>query len=292
MKYSIHSISSALLILIVLTGILPACQGGGKGMSGKMAANPQELSGTWIAAGLKKRILTANSVVEAYNRSHMPYAMAISISMTNPDSVICYNGLQRWSLPAVYQADTLVELKNARPGKSVFLEYQARGDKSITMFDGTSGDTHMDRFEVVRTNRNDGYLDFVEDLQRQLFAGRYAVDADSPSDITFSEDGSIFNLPRFDHYELCLNGDCFVAGPNVDILKLSNVQHGGGEAMAAFRFSAKKDTLTIYELNKPNTPDGMGNYTLGTPMYRLLRTATALNAPQKKPENTGTIIVQ
>ena len=112
--------------------------------AGEMAS-PKVMAGFWIDLDFCARASQYGSVLQTMNNSNLPYAYAFTINPGNPDSITCFNAFESWNLPLKYNKDTL-EIVGAIKGKSIFLVYHSQGDRDMTMFDNSSGSTHMDNF--------------------------------------------------------------------------------------------------------------------------------------------------
>lgn len=234
-------------------------------------ANTTSLAGHWIAMDFCSRASQYGSVLAAMNNAHAPYAFAITIDPNFGDSVVCYNGFERFTLPIAIRQDT-IELKGARAGKSIFLVFDSQGDKNLTMFDGTTGTTQMDAFIKSKATGKDGYLAFQLALNHNLFDGQFTSlrKGASTGPVQFTPGGWLQNLKDYDRYELCTAGDCFVTGDEIDVITLSNSKKENSEKFFGYRYGAKNDTLTIYNLINKN-PEEKGAYVTGSIAYQLLR---------------------
>jgi hypothetical protein len=238
-------------------------------------ANPNLLGGFWVAIDFCSRANQYGSVLQAMNNSHAPYAYALTFNPGQPDSVTCYNGFESWNLPVKYNADTL-ELVGARPGKSVFLIYnsQLERDNDITMFDATTGRVQMDRFIKSNAGTVDALMAFRVALNHNIFGGLFTPLAKGATgDVQFTPGGFIMGAKDYDRYEVCVAGDCFVAGQDIDVVTLSNSKIENSGKPYGYRFSAQNDTLTFFNLLNKN-PDEKGTYVVGAPAYKFLRKTT------------------
>lgn len=230
------------------------------------------LAGHWIALDFCSRVNQYGSILGAMTNGHVPYAYGISFDPTKPDSAICYNGIEKWSLPVKYNADTL-ELIGARAGKSVFLVYHSQGKKDMTMFDSSLGAVQMDDFIKSSSSTPDGYKAFTLALNHSLFSGVFGLigkGATAKPEIQFTPGGFIFKWNEYDRYEVCTAGDCFVMGNNMDIMTVSKSKEKDSDKMYGFKYSAQNDTLTLYNLINAN-PEEKGNYQSKGIAYRFFR---------------------
>jgi len=228
------------------------------------------LGGQWIAMDFCSRANQYGSVLGAMNYAHLPYCFAFVVDPERPDSVTCYNGFEEFKLAAKYKADTL-ELVNARPGKSLFLIYDSKGDRSITMFDATTGDTQMDQFVKSKANARDGYTAFLAALNHQVFGGTLTpIGKGASGQVMFTPGGIIQGMKEYDRYEVCTAGDCFVSGDKMDVITFINRRKEGSAKMFGFKYNAQNDTLTFYNLVNKN-PNEKGAYAVGSVAYKFLR---------------------
>lgn len=233
-------------------------------------ADGTALGGHWVAIDFCARTNQYGSVLAAMNNSHKPYSYAFTFDPAKLDSVTCYNGFERWVLPIKISADTLVEVQNAVQGKPVYLAF-SRDDQSLTLFDGTSGQTYLDRFIKSKANTADGLDAFKTALNHNLLSGVFnqAGKSSAPA-IQFTPGGFINNFPEFDRYEVCIGGDCFVAGQKIDVMAWKNSKKEGSQKFFGYRYSGQNDTLYIYNLiNKK--PDEKFAYEVGAKAYTLIR---------------------
>lgn len=234
-------------------------------------ASPLQLGGQWIAMDFCSRANQYGSVLSAMNNAHLPYCFAFDVNPDRPDSVTCYNGFETFNLATKYDNDTLI-LLNARPGKNLYLVFDSKGDRSITMFDATTGTAQMDRFVKSKANARDGYGAFLIALNHNLFGGTLTpVGKGGSSQVMFTPGGLIQGLSEYDRYRVCTAGDCFVAEDRVDVITLSKKKgENTTQKMFGFRYSAQNDTLTLYNLLNKN-PNEKGAYAVGGVAYRFLR---------------------
>lgn len=235
-------------------------------------ASPKQLDGFWIALDFCSRANQYGSVLQAMNNGHVPYAYTITFDAANPDSASCYNGFETWSLAVKYNVDT-IELVGARQGKSVFLVYdsQAQGDKSITMFDVTSGTAQMDKFIKSKAGTRNAQSAFEVAINHNVLGGLYASKTKGVTgDVQFTPSGSITNFKDYDHFELCLAGDCFVTGDLIDVVTLSKSSVENSGKMFGYRFDAQNGTLSFYNLINKN-PEEKGAYIVGNEVYKFER---------------------
>lgn len=264
---------NAILTLGAVVLLLAACKPDSKsGADPSGASNDTRmlLAGHWVAMDFCSRANQYGSVLAAMNNSHLPYAFAVTFDPNKPDSAICFNGFEKWALPVKINADT-IELVNARPGKSVFLVYHSQGKKDMSMFDGTTGTMQLDNFVKSKANARDGYLSFTVALNHNLFNGVFTELGRGGKDkIQFTPGGFIMNWGPFDRYEVCTNGDCFMAGNTIDVIKVSKSTAEDSDKYFGFRYNAQNDTLTLFNLVTDN-PDEKGTYLPKGVAYRFFR---------------------
>lgn len=241
------------------------------GSAANERANPKVLAGHWIAMDFCAFANQYGSVLEAMNSSHLPYAYAITFNPAKPDSAVCYNAFESWTLPLRYKADTL-ELMGARPGKSVFLIYHSNADKEITMIDPTGQRTQINRMIKSKASTIDGYTAFTTALNHNLFGGVFnQIGKGAGTDVQFTPGGFILGMKEYDRYEVCTGGDCFVAGQDIDVVTLSDSKDT--QKMPVFfgyRYNGQNDTLTLFNLKNTN-PDEKGAYAVVSPAFKFVR---------------------
>ena len=261
------------LLLIILA--FHACKSEGADKAAQNIseqANSTNLAGHWIAIDFCSRADQYGSVLGAMNNAHKPFSFSLSFNPDKPDSVVCYNGFETWSLPIAIDGDT-VEMKNAgQNNKSVFLIYNSNDDKSITMFDGTSGNTYMDKFIKSKAGAQTGPLSFNVALNHNLFNGEFRkVGSKTDEKIQLTPGGVVMNLEPYKRYEICSGGDCFMTLEPIDVLTLASAVNGEvKKTYMGFKYSAQNDTLTLYNLVNTN-PEEKGAFAIGKPAYTLLR---------------------
>lgn len=265
MKYFALLVSAATLLFF-------ACKPDAK--SGQQTAGPDitaQLAGHWIAMDFCSRSNQYGSVLGAMTNSHVPYAYSLSFDPAQPDSVVCHNGMEQWTLPVKFNADT-IEMMNARPGKSVFLIYHSQGKKDMSMFDGTTGRVQLDNFIKSGANARDGYSAFTTALNHNLFSGVFGEIGKTTGkpEIQFTPGGFILNWKPYDRFEVCTAGDCFVMENNMDVITLSKASEKNSGKMFGFKYSAQNDTLTLYNLVNTN-PDEKGAYATQGVAHRFFR---------------------
>ena len=259
------------LVAFALSMACIACKHDSTSATGAQSANPNNLSGQWIAMDFCARAAQYGSVLQAENNAHRPYAFAVVFNPAQPDSALCYNASKSWKLAVKINQDT-VELQNAAPGKSIFLVYDSQGDKNMTMFDGTGASgSQMDKFIKSNANAKDGYLAFVTALNHNLFSGTFSSLTKEPAEkVMFTPGGFIQGWKQFDRYQVCTGGDCWVMGNEMDVLKLSHSKQEGSGQIFGFKYSAQNDTLSLVSL-VDNTPNEKGGYVVKGMAYKFLR---------------------
>ena len=267
MKYS-FLLSGALLLL------LSACKPDSKStgdQSGIHNDTRSLLAGHWIAMDFCRHVNQYGSVLNAMKFSHVPYAYALTFDPNRPDSVICYNGMERWTLPVKFNADT-IEMVGARPGKSAFLVFHSQGDKDMSMFDGTTGQVYLDNFVKSKSDVGNGYAAFTLALHHNLFSGVFSEIGKGAAgqEIQFNPDGFIVNWKPYDVYAACTAGDCFVMDNDMDVITLAKSADVNTQKMFGFKYSAQNDTLTLYNIADP-TPEEKGGYVTKGVAYRFFR---------------------
>ncbi|MEO6037652.1 MAG: hypothetical protein ABIQ93_04500 [Saprospiraceae bacterium] len=262
---------SRLLVAITLTMAFIACKNDPNSATGAQSANPNNLSGNWIAMDFCARAAQYGSVLQAENNAHRPYAFALVFNPAQPDSVLCFDGSKNWKLAAKINQDT-IELQNAAPGKSVFLVYDSQGDKNISMFDGTgTSGAQMDKFIKSKAEAKDGYLAFVTALNHNLFSGTFSPLTKGPGEkVMFMPGGLIQGWKEFDRYQVCTGGACWVMGNEMDVIKLTHSKHEDSGQVFGFKYSAQNDTLSFLNLGD-STPDESGGYAVKGTAYKFLR---------------------
>ena len=169
------------------------------------------------------------SVLGAMHYAHVPYCYAFEVNPERPDSVVCYNGFETFSLAAKYSGDTLL-LLNARPGKNIYLIYNSQDDKSITMFDATTDQAQMDQFVKSKAHARDGYTAFLVALNHNVFGGTLTpLGKGASGQVMFTPGGIIQGISDYDRYELCTAGDCFVTGSKMDVVTLIKRRKEGSD---------------------------------------------------------------
>ncbi len=234
-------------------------------------ANPRVLAGHWIALDFCSYASQYGSVLGAMNNAHLPYAYAITFNPTKPDSALCFNASESWTLPMRYKSDTL-ELIGARAGKSVFLIYHSTGEKDITMIDPTGPRIQMDHFIKSKAGAADGYLSFTTALNHHLFNGVFTpIGKGAGEKIMFTPGGFLQGMKEYDRYQVCTGGDCFVAGQDIDVVTFFNSKDQEKTSkMFGYRYNGQNDTLTFYNLANTNTEE-KGAYKVAAPAYKFAR---------------------
>lgn len=234
-------------------------------------ANPKVLAGHWIALDFCAYANQYGSVLQAMNNGHVPYAYAMTFNPAKPDSVLCYNAFESWTLPIHYKADTL-EIIGARPGKSIYLVYHSNMDKDITMIDPTGPRVQMDKFIKSKAGTADGYSAFVTALNHNVLNGVFTPVGKGATDkIMFTPGGFLQGLKGYDRYKLCTGGDCFVAGQDIDVITFYDSKNQDKSSkMFGYRYNGQNDTLTIFNLVNTNKQE-KGAYKVAAPAYKFSR---------------------
>ncbi len=234
-------------------------------------ANPMILAGHWIALDFCSFSGQYGSVITAMNNVHKPYAYAITFNPAKPDSVICYNGFESWSVPVKINVDTIT-LENAKPGKNIYLIYHSEGEKDITMIDPTNSKVQMDRFIKSRATTQEGISAFETALNHHVLNGVFTpVGKGSTDKVMFTSTGELQGIKGYNRFKLCSAGDCFVAGQDIDVISFYNAKdEAGSTKYYGYRYSSNTDTLSIYNLINTN-PAEKGQYKVATAAYKFSR---------------------
>lgn len=229
------------------------------------------IAGNWIAIDFCSFAGKYGSVLKAMNNTHKPYAYAITFNPAKPDSALCFNGFESFYLPLKIQGDTLIELIGARPGKSIFLDYDAQTNKDMTMYDATMGRAYTNQMIKAGNSSKTGYQSFLTALNHQLLAGTFHLKGNKKAaPVQFTSNGEIIGLADYDRFELCTAGDCFLTAQEIDIVTCSKSRTKDSDNYFGFRFSDDLKTLTLYHLINAN-PEEKGTYAIGQPAYTLVR---------------------
>lgn len=257
-------------VLLLLT--LAACKNDNKtDRSDAEVTNATTLAGFWVPIDFCTRAGQMGSVLKGMNSSNKPYSYALSFDAALPDSVTCYNGSEKWRMPVIYKKDTL-EIPKAHGDLSIYLVYDPTTNKDLTMFDGTSGSTELNRFTLSRAQVMDGYSAFLMALNNSMMGGNFHSTGKGNEEVRFATDGSIKGMQDFDHYELCTGGDC-VLMQDMDVITMVNSQKKDSRQMFGYRFGVKKDTLFLYNLVNEK-PEEKAVYVPGTVAHTFVKTKT------------------
>ncbi len=260
----------ALGLLILM--LLSACkQDGSTGTSDPNGTNATTLQGFWVPIDFCTRAYKEGSILKAMNNSSKPYSYALAFDSSNPDSVTCFNGTETWKLHVKYRKDTL-ELEKAHGDLSVYLVYDPKDNKDLTMFNGTSGKTEMNRFILSKAQVMNGYTAFQVALNNSMLFGSFEALGKGTDPVRFIPNGSITGLKDYDRFELCTGGDC-VLMTDMDVITLGNSKKPDADQMYGYRFSEKKDTFFVYNLINQN-PAEKGVYATGKVAHTFLRIKT------------------
>jgi hypothetical protein len=239
-----------------------------KNAGGPANANVNTMAGYWVAIDFCSRANQYGSFLAAVNNSHLPFAFALTFTPAKPDSVEIFDGAKSRMLPVRFNVDT-IEIKGARGVKPIFLVYDSKGTKDITMFDPSPSGTQLDKFIKSKAGTKDGQLAFQVALNHNLFSGTFTKMGGKATDkpMLMTPGGFITNFEDFDKFSVCTGGDCLVAGNDIDIIKLSKTKVENSEKTFGFRYGIHNDTLTIVNLDP-----GTGNSKQpGKPVYKFLR---------------------
>jgi len=255
--------------------LLSACKQDTKSATGARIVTPVNdrytpLYGNWIAIDFCSYANQYGSILTAMNNTHLPYAYAFTFTDSNRDSITCYSGAETWKLPIRFEADTLVEVLNARNGKSVFLSYNPSGNQDMTLFDGTLARASTNRLIKATGYEKTGYQAFQTALNHQLMGGKFASVGKSSGTVEFLPTGQITGLEGYDRYELCTGGDCFIAAQETDVILLSDSKTTAPAQYLGFKFDPNGTALTLSELIATN-PAEKGTAKVGKVLYRLKR---------------------
>lgn len=249
---------------------LSACKQDNKGSGGSPNDDTSAgtLAGFWIPIDFCTRAGKSGSILKAINDGNKPYSYALSFDSANPDSVTCYNGSETWKMHVTYRKDTL-EIKKAYGDLSIYLIYDPTDNKDLTMFDGTSGSTVLNRFILSKAQVMNGSDAFLTAANGNIMGGSFRASGKGAEEVRFITDGTIKGINDYDRYKLCVGGDCMVM-TDMDVITLANSKKADSEKMFGYRFSAKKDTLLFYNLIDQN-PAEKGGYVAGTVAQTYLK---------------------
>jgi hypothetical protein len=228
------------------------------------------LYGNWIAIDFCSYARQYGSVLMAMNNTHVPYAYAFTFTDSDRDSILCSTATESWKRPIRFQADTLIEVLDARNGKSVFLSYSPTGNKDMTLYDSSLPKTSVSRYIRSAESSKSGYASFLTALQNQLMVGKYRSTGKSAGTVEFFPNGEVTGLEGYDRYAICTGGDCFIAGQDSDVISLSNSKTKDAARYFGFKFEPNRTALSIYELVQSN-PNEKGTAKPGKMLYKLAR---------------------
>ncbi len=236
-------------------------------------ASPNVLAGHWIALDFCAFANQYGSVLQAMNNAHKPYAYALTFIPNKPDSVICYNGAETWTLPVKINADTITVM-GARPGKNLFLIYHSEGEKDITMIDPTMEKVQIDKFIKSKATVQDGFSAFNTALNHHVFNGVFTpIGKGNPTTdkVMFLPTGELQGVKGFDRFEICSDGDCFLAGQDIDVVSFYDSRNEQNSTkFYGYRYNGQNDTLTIYNLTDTN-PNEKGMHKVAAQAYKFAR---------------------
>lgn len=233
-------------------------------------ANPNVLAGHWIALDFCAYSNQYGSVLKAMNNAHKPYAYAFTFIPTKPDSIICYNGFETWTLPVKINVDTIT-LEGARPGKNIFLIYHSEGEKDITMIDPTNSQVQIDRFIKSKASVQDAAGAFTTALNHHVFNGVFTPIGKGATDkVMFNPTGELQGIKGFNRYQICSAGDCFLAGQDIDVVSFSAKDKPENVKYYGYRYNNNTDTLTLFNLVNTN-PEEKGAYKVAAPAFKFAR---------------------
>ena len=256
-------------VLLLLT--LAACKNDSKSNnSNAEQTSATTLAGFWVPIDFCARAGKEGSVLKAMNNYNKPYSYALGFDSANPDSVSCFNGFEKWKMPVIYRKDTL-EIPNVNGNLSIYLIYDPETNKDLTMFNGVHGRTEINRYTLSRTQSMNGYEAFLTALNNSMMGGNFQSAGKGGEQVRFTPDGTVKGLKDYDKYELCTGGDCVVM-QDLDVITMKDSKKPGSDQMFGYRFSAKKDSLLIYNLINQN-PQEKGNYAVGTVAHTLVKKA-------------------
>lgn len=268
-------------ILVLLA--LAACKNEKTGGFSSEKTNATSLSGFWVSADFCARAGKEGSVLKAMNNYNKPYAYAFGFDSSNPDSVSCFNGIEKWKMPVIYRKDTL-EIPKADGRLSVYLVYDPETNKDLTLFDGTSGKTNINRYTLSKSQVVDGYTAFEMELNTMVMRGNFKSTSKNPYEVRFEPGGRLRGIDGYDKYKLCTGGDCVVM-QDMDVVTFSSTEKPNSEKMFGYKFLGKRDTLQIFNLINQN-PAEKANYVAGTVAHTLLNVRVAAPKTAPKPKDS------
>lgn len=95
-----------------------------------------------------------------------------------------------------------------------------------------------------------------------IIAGNYTLKEPEKATIVFEKDGKITGWKDFQHYELCIAGDCRNFFDKQDLITLST-----DEKTEDFLLVKEKDSYALYQVVNVNNPDEMPFYKQGKRVY-------------------------
>ncbi len=250
-----------LSIFVSLLAIATACT---TNLSDK--TEPIDFSGNWIS----------KDYIEAIKLNHSPketaqnllfYATELVINKKNGDSVVVYNGqMERAALPFKRLGDTL-RLKLNKAAYTDIL-YSAE-DKTIYFIDSELNRNF--RFSKADSSFLDKTYEmpiaFPTAVNKATFEGFWDLTEHNSTQkvVQFDKFGNLKGWEKYDTYMVCVNGDC-ATNDDGDVIFLNNKAKSD-----AYGFYSKGDTITIYNLQNLNDPDGKPILKNGQPMGLLIR---------------------
>ncbi|MDJ1506705.1 hypothetical protein [Xanthocytophaga agilis] len=97
---------------------------------------------------------------------------------------------------------------------------------------------------------------------QHIVAGNYTLTEPEEATVVFEKDGKIIGWKDYQHYELCIAGDCRNFFDKQDLITLST-----SEKTEDFLLVQEKDSYALYQVVNVNRPDEMPFYEKGKRVY-------------------------
>lgn len=246
--------------------------------SGKVSA--AFLEGNWVCKSFINRIKSYGSVSQSLKSKSAPRSWAFAFIPKHPDSVVCFSGENAWAVPVKYDGDTL-ELPLGADGKTVKMIYQTYPQKSLMMFDNSSGKV-VQHYYTQGADKNSHALSvFFGMMNFETVGGTYQIEG-SKEKVVFAPTGLLTGLPEYDYYQICVSKICQKAGEDLDCILLMN-QKLKKEDWYGFALGEGNETVFIYNLEK-NPAGSQPEFVFGKPKFVLKKLpAEKLPPPAQKP---------
>ncbi|MDJ1469487.1 hypothetical protein QNI19_13735 [Cytophagaceae bacterium DM2B3-1] len=215
----------------------------------------EAFSGHWIIKDYIDQLLQFHSISEIQEGLEEIYIKP------EVDSIYFTNGFEEVGFGFKRLNDTILQVEKFNQDSLTNFVLSTQGH--VLSYKNISAQKTVVFSKVDVSNEISESLFLYQPVTNQhIVAGNYKLTAPEDATVVFEKDGKITGWKDFQHYELCIAGDCRNFFNKQDLITLSTA-----EKTEDFLLVKEKDSYALYEVVNVNKPDEMPFYEQGKRVY-------------------------